>query len=68
MAELRDRWLVAAEAAGVVDDPDHPEWFKVGKTFHEAIDGKPATAVDLTTKGESLNVQRITINGQTIEF
>ncbi len=54
MRELRDRWLVAADAEGIVDDPNHPAWERIGRTFHEAIDGKPASAVDVTTGGKPL--------------
>jgi hypothetical protein len=48
MRELRDRWIVAAEAQAVLDDPDHPEWFRVGKMFHESIDGRPTTPIEVS--------------------
>lgn len=59
MRELRDRWLVAAEAHGVVDDPDHPEWFKVGKTFHEAVDGKPTSPIEVSVDGELADMLKL---------
>ncbi len=68
MAELRDRWLVAAEAEGIVDNPNHPEWFRVGKTFHEAVAGKPHQSADVTSNGESIAPQTIVIGGRTITF
>lgn len=52
MRELRDRWVIAAEAHAILDDPDHPEWFRVGKVFHEAIDGRPTTPVELSVNTE----------------
>ena len=52
MRELRDRWLVAAEANNIVDDPDHPEWFRIGKTFHEAVDGRPTTPIEVSVNEE----------------
>ena len=52
MRELRDRWLVAAEAHAILDDPDHPEWFRVGKVFHEAIDGRPTTPIEVSVNEE----------------
>jgi hypothetical protein len=52
MRELRDRWLVAVEAGEIMDDPSHPEWFRVGKTFHEAIDGKPTAPIELKVDDE----------------
>ena len=47
MRELRDRWVIAAEAHAILDDPEHPEWFRVGKVFHEAIDGRPTTPIEV---------------------
>ena len=47
MREGRDRYLIAAKVAGIVDNVDHPLWHTLGKFFHEAIDGKPTQAVDV---------------------
>ena len=52
MRELRDRWVVAAEAHAILDDPNHPEWFRVGKVFHEAIDGKPTAPIEIKVDDE----------------
>lgn len=54
MTELRDRFLIAAEAEGVVDDPDHPQWAKVGTWAHEQLEGRAKQKVDLTSGGKSL--------------
>ena len=54
MRELRDRALIAAEAEKVLEDPDHPAWLSATKFMHEAVEGKPATAIDLTSKGKEL--------------
>lgn len=54
MRELRDRWLVTAEAFGIVDDPSHPEWRRLGVFLHEAVDGKAPASVDVTSKGDKL--------------
>jgi hypothetical protein len=54
LREIRDRWLLAAVAKGVADDPDHPAWVKVGTWSHEQLEGKAKTSVDITSKGESL--------------
>ena len=48
MRSLRDRWLVAAEAAKVVDDVDHPLYERLGKFFHESVDGKATQPIDGT--------------------
>jgi hypothetical protein len=55
MRELRDRFLIAAQAAEVIDNPDHPQWAKVGTWVHEQLEGKAKTSVDVTSKGESLS-------------
>jgi hypothetical protein len=55
MRELRDRFLVAAQAAEVIDNPDHPQWAKVGTWAHEQLEGRARTSVDVTSKGESLS-------------
>lgn len=68
MQEIRDRFLQAAVAQGVADDPDHPAWANVGKWAHEQLEGKAAQKVDVTSKGESLRPQRIVIGGVEIEF
>jgi hypothetical protein len=54
MREMRDRFLMAAETAGVIDNPDHPQWAKVGTWVHEQLEGRAKTSVDVTSRGESL--------------
>ena len=68
MEALRDRWLIAAEVERIVDDPDHPSWFQVGKFVHEATAGRPHQAVDVTSAGEKIAPQTIIIGGQTVQF
>lgn len=46
MEALRDRWLQAAEAEGVLSQPDHPQWMAAAKFVHEATAGKPAQTVE----------------------
>ena len=54
MRALRDRWLQAAANERVMDSPTHPAWLSAGKFVHEAVEGRPAQAIDHTTKGEKL--------------
>lgn len=48
MREGRDRYLIAAKAAGILDNPEHPLYHTMGKFFHEAVDGRPNTPVELS--------------------
>ena len=68
MEALRDRWLAAAEAAEVVDDPDHPLFAPLGKFLHEAVAGKPAAAVDVTSNGKELKALTWTFGGREVTF
>lgn len=68
MREIRDRFLQAAVAKGVADDPDHPAWAKVGQWAHEQLEGKAHQKVDVTSGGEPLKAQTIVIAGQVVEF
>lgn len=54
LREIRDRFLQAATAEGVVDDPQHPAWAKVGQWAHEQLEGRAKQKVDFTSGGESL--------------
>ena len=54
MEALRDRWLQAAEAERVLDDPKNVNWLGAGKFIHEAVSGRPAQSIDHTTKGDKL--------------
>lgn len=55
MVELRDRFLIAAEAEGVLDNPDHPQWAKVGTWVHEQLQGRAKQQVDVTSNGHTLD-------------
>ncbi len=48
MREGRDRYLIAAKAAGILDDTEHPLYHTMGKFFHEAVDGRPNTPVEIS--------------------
>ena len=54
MEALRDRWLQAAEVERILDDPKNANWLGAGKFVHEAVSGRPAQAIDHTTKGDKL--------------
>ena len=54
MRELRDRGLQVAKAHDILGQPNHPNWLGALKFVHEAVEGRAAQAVDLTTQGEKL--------------
>ena len=54
MRRLRDRWLVAAEAEKVLENPAHPAWLQAAKFIHEAVEGKAPQPVDVTSQGKAL--------------
>ena len=54
MRRLRDRWLVAAEAEKVLENPTHPAWLQAAKFIHEAVEGKAPQPVDVTSQGKAL--------------
>ena len=54
MRRLRDRWLVAAEAEKVLENPSHPAWLQAAKFLHEAVEGKAPQPVDVTSQGKAL--------------
>lgn len=54
MRELRDRWLVAAEAGDVLGNPSHPQWMAAARFVHEATEGKAQQSVDVTSGGKPL--------------
>lgn len=76
----RDEWKARLQAMASRDEvldhvstvllagPDHPFFAKALEYVTDHGYGKAASSLDLTTKGESLNPQRITINGTVIEF
>src|SRR5687768_18590368 len=46
MEALADRWLQAAVASRIVDDPTHPLWMAVGRFVVEHAHGRPASRAD----------------------
>ena len=54
MRALRDDALKAARAKEVLKNPDHPAWLGALKFVHEAVEGRPAQAVDVTSEGKRL--------------
>ncbi len=65
MEALRDRWLIAAEANDVLDNPAHPSWLPAAKFVHEATAGKPAQAIDLTSQGQQIFVAEVPAKSPT---
>ena len=57
MEALRDRWLQAAEAESVLDNPAHPAWMSAAKFVHEAVAGKPREKVEQSGQ-VTITVQR----------
>lgn len=76
----RDEWKARLQAMASRDEvldhvssvllqgPEHPFFAKALEYVTDHGYGKAASSLDLTTAGESLKSQRITINGMTIEF
>lgn len=59
MRELRDKWLIAAESDKVLETSTHPCWMSAAKFVHEASEGKPAQAIDVTSQGERIFVAEV---------